>query len=89
MEENFQILLDAVLRPDIGPRIQKQLDSLGLSAQISIDSKAVSNLQKQFKNVDTAVDVLLGNTKDIAKDAQLEGAQPAAAMNNELGNGLS
>lgn len=89
MEENFQILLDAVLRPDIGPRIQKQLDSLGLSVPINMDSKAVSNLQKQFKNVDTAIDVQLGNTKDIVKDAQKVGAQAAAAMNRELSNGLS
>lgn len=89
MEENFQILLDAVLRPDIGPRIQKQLDSLGLSVPINMDSKAVSDLQKQFKNVDASIDVDLGNTKNIVKDAQKVGSQAAAAINRELGNGLS
>lgn len=88
MEENFQILLDAVLRPDIGARIQKQLNSLGLSVQIDTDSKAVSDLQKQFKNVDASIDVDLGNTKNIVKDAQKVGAQAAAAINRELGNGL-
>lgn len=91
MEENFQIQLSAILGPDVN--IQQQLNKIkGLSVNvdsINLSKTAASQLKKQLQNNNVSLNLDLGNTNNVAKDAAKAAKTAAKAVNTAINQAMS
>ena len=88
MSDDFRIKLSTELDSDVGKNTQKQLDKIdNLSVtidDIKISSQAANSLKKQLGNQSVSINVDLGKSDNLQKQAQQLGTQISQALNKGL-----